>query len=211
VLAPLRATHPEDEGIAAAHRDLEARRAAAYASAAGSVRSDRFRNALLDLAEWIEVGAWTTDDNKQRQALRTSAVGDHARKKLRWLRKRIKRKGADLRHLSVPQRHRLRIRAKRLRYATEFFASTFPGEAGAKRRTDSLAALKDLQDSLGGLNDLATRHALIADGLAGETRDAEGRPANATLAAAGDQAEALLLKSEQAFARFAATKPFWKA
>src|SRR3990170_780283 len=40
VLAPLRASHPEDEGIAAAHRDFEERRAAAYASAAGSIRSD---------------------------------------------------------------------------------------------------------------------------------------------------------------------------
>ena len=82
----------------------------------------------------------------------------HAKAELSKLRKRIKRKGADIRHLCVMQRHKLRIRAKRLRYATEFFAGTFPREASAKRRQESLAALKDVQDALGGLNDLATRH-----------------------------------------------------
>jgi CHAD domain-containing protein len=138
-------------------------------------------------------------------------VADHAKKELRRFRKRIKRDGADLRHLSVLQRHRLRIRAKRLRYATEFFASTFPGETAAKRRADSLAALKDMQDGLGGLNDLATRHVLIADGLAGGAGDAGSRAPATRLAPPGDQADALLLKSEQAYARFAATKPFWKA
>ena len=107
------------------------------------------------------------------------------------------------------QRHRLRIRAKRLRYATEFFASTFPGEASAKRRAESLSALKDLQDALGGLNDLATRHALITGALEGDAREASA-PAN-HLAAAENQAETLMLKAEQAFARFAGTKAFWKA
>jgi inorganic triphosphatase YgiF len=211
VLAPLRASHPEDAGIAATHREFEGMRAMAYASAAGAVRSDRFRGTMLDLAEWVESGQGAADDDKKQKALRMRAVAGHAKKELARLRKRIKRKGADLRHRSVRQRHRLRIRAKRLRYATEFFAGTFPGEAGAKRRTESLAALKDLQDALGGLNDLATRHALIAGGLEGDAREA-GKTAPATrLAATDTQAEALMRKAEQAFARFAGTKAFWKA
>ena len=211
VLAPLRASHPEDEGIAATHRDFEGMRAMAYASAAGAVRSDRFRTAMLDLAEWVESGPWAVDNNKERKALRTRAVAAHAKKELARLRKRIKSKGVDLRHRSVRQRHRLRIRAKRLRYATEFFASTFPGETGAKRRVESLSALKDLQDALGGLNDLATRHALMADGHERDTGEAEKSALVPRLAAADTQAETLMLKAEQAFARFAGTKAFWKA
>lgn len=197
VLDPLRAAHPGDANIAAAHRDFEARRKEAYARAAGSVRSDRFRNAVLDLAEWIETGDWATGGDEHHKALRTRAVAEHAKDKLAGLRKRIKRKGADLRHQSVRRRHKLRIRAKRLRYATEFFAGTFPGEASAQRRLESLAALKDLQDALGGLNDIATRHALIAD--------------MPRIAAPGTDAETLLRKAEQAFQRFAAGKSFWKA
>jgi CHAD domain-containing protein len=166
---------------------------------------------VLDLAEWVESGPWAVDDDTKRKALRTRAVSEHAKRKLARLRKRIKSKGADLRHRSVRQRHRLRIRAKRLRYATEFFAATFPGETGAKRRAESLSALKDLQDALGGLNDLATRHALIADGLEGAAGEAEKSASAMRLAAADTQAETLMLKAEQAFARFAGTKPFWKA
>jgi inorganic triphosphatase YgiF len=209
VLAPLRKSRPADKGIEAAERDVEKRRKATYADAAGAACSDRFRTMLLDLAEWIEMGAWTTDDGKEE--LRTLSVAEHARKKLRKLRKDIKRKGADLRTLDVAKRHRLRIRAKRLRYATEFFARTFPGAESDKRRSDSLAALKDLQDGLGGLNDLATRHTLIADGLTDEGRDAVRRSSDADLDACGDKAEKLLVDAEKAFARIAAVKPFWKA
>ncbi len=209
VLSPLRAEHPQDEAIAASHRDFEQKRMAAYASAASAARSPRFYAAMLDLAEWIETGPWLADDDKERIKLRMRAVAKYAVKKLARLRKQIKRKGADLRHRSVAQRHRLRIRAKRLRYATEFFAGTFPGEAQAKRRTESLSALKDLQDALGGLNDLATRHALMVDSLGGKGQAVE-QAAAAGLADADTQAETLLLKAEQAFARFAGTKAFWK-
>jgi inorganic triphosphatase YgiF len=210
VLRPLRAKLPADPAIAASHRQFEEKRIAAYARAAAGARSLRFRAAMLDLAEWIETGPWSEDDDKERKALRTRPVAEHAKKKLARLRKRIKNKGADLRHRSVRGRHRLRIRAKRLRYATEFFAGTFPGEARAKRRTESLSALKDLQDALGGLNDLATRHVLIADDLAGDAGPAESAAAHAQLAAP-DTEETLLRKGERAFTRFAETEAFWKA
>jgi triphosphatase len=201
VLAPLREKHPEHDGIVAAHQDFEEKRASAYATARAAIQSDRFRGAMLDLAEWIECGRWATEEDAERQALRARPVAEHAEEKLGRLRKRIKKKGAALRDLGVAQRHRLRIRAKRLRYATEFFASTFPGETRAKRRLESLSALKDLQDALGGLNDLATHRALIA-----EVQDSDQR-----LVPAETRAEALLSKAERAFARFAETRAFWKA
>ena len=211
VLRPLRDKRPEDPVIAASYREFEQKRMAAYARAAAAARSLRFRAAVLDLAEWIETGPWATDDDKERRALRTRSVADHAEKKLAKLRKRIKKKGADLRHRRVSQRHRLRIRAKRLRYATEFFAGTFPGEASAKRRAEALSALKDLQDALGGLNDLATRNVLIADSLDSDPRTEAQFATAPGLADAEAQAENLLRKAEQAFARFAETKAFWKA
>ena len=173
VLEPLRASHPSDAGLALTHRNFEAKRKEAYVRAAGSVRSDRFRTAVLDLVAWVETGDWGSAGGEHRKALRARAVAEHAKAELSKLRKRIKRKGSDIRHLSVKQRHKLRIRAKRLRYATEFFAGTFAGEASAKG--ESLAALKDVQDALGGLNDLATHHTLIADGLAVDTEEGARR------------------------------------
>jgi triphosphatase len=206
VLKPLKAARPRDEVVAATHRDFEERRAAAYARAAGSVRSDRFRTAVLDLVKWVEIGRWSTDDDEDRKTKRMRPVAEHARKKLGRLRKRVK-KGADLRHQSVRQRHKLRIRAKRLRYATEFFAGTFEGGTSVKRRAEALSALKDLQDALGGLNDIATRHTLIAHGA-----DEPDQPTpHHGIMASGHQAETLLHKAEEAFACFVRAKPFWKA
>jgi len=209
VLDPLRASHPSDAGLTLTQRNFDAKRKEAYRRAATAVRSDRLRAAVLDLVAWVETGDWGSAGG-DRKASRARTVAEHAKAELSKLRKRIKRKGADIRHLCVMQRHKLRIRAKRLRYATEFFAGTFPGEASARRRQESLAALKDVQDALGGLNDLATRHALIADGLAVDAEQAERTAAQAGLAAP-DTEETLLRKAEQAFARFAAIDPFWKA
>ena len=209
VLRPLRASRPEDEAIAAAHRDVQQQRMGAYARAAATTRSSRFRGAMLGLAEWIETGPWTVDG--ERTELRGRVVAKFATKKLARLRKWIKRKGADLRHRSVRQRHRLRIRVKRLRYATEFFAATFRDETSAKRRTESLAALKDLQDALGDLNDLATRHALIVESLGDKARAVEQPSTDGVQGEADARAESLLRKAEQALTRFAETKSFWKA
>ena len=199
VLQPLQEAHPEDADVAETHRNFAERRAMAYAQAAGSVRSDRFRAALLDLAEWTEIGPWT-HENAEREALRVRPAAEHARKALRRLRKQIRQQGSDLDELSVSHLHRLRIRAKRLRYATEFFAATFPGAKAAKRREKSLAALKDLQDALGSLNDLAMRQTLIGEETAGH--------------ALGDyetNVDRLLASAEKAYKKFSRAKPFWKA
>lgn len=68
--------------------------------------------------------------------------------------------------LDAAQRHRMRIRFKRLRYALEFLASLLPG----RRLKPYLAALGQLQDELGLINDHITAQALLGEVL-------DGRPA----------------------------------
>jgi inorganic triphosphatase YgiF len=202
ILQPMSKTHGDDARLAEARRAFTAARAKAYGAAAQSIRSDRFRNMLLDVAEWIEAGPWTRDPDLRER--RKEAIAEHAAELLARGRKRIREKGADLRALDVKRRHKLRIRAKNLRYAVEFFAGVFPGEENAKRREAALAALKDLQDQLGALNDLAQREALAANGHdLGE--DAQGllRPKAADV----DQ---LLDRAQKAHADFAKVKSFWK-
>ncbi|HZP09612.1 CHAD domain-containing protein [Methyloceanibacter sp.] len=202
VLKPLQKARPKDPGVKAALRDFEERRKAAYARAIDSLRSERHRKALLSLAEWIEVGGWASSQAAQ------GPIVERASAELARLRKGIRKRGKDLRQLSAAERHKLRIRAKRLRYATEFFASTFPGERNIKRRDELLSALKDLQDALGGLNDLETRHGLMGraegDGVAPEMQAAIPDPAREEASRARFLADA-----ERAFARFADAKAFW--
>jgi len=196
VLDPLRAAHPDDPELAAAYCDFVEHRAAAYARAIGAVGSDRFRKTLLDVAAWIETGAWSVGDQAQAPVLA------YATSALTRLRRKVKKRGHNLRNLPAAKRHKLRIAAKRLRYATEFFTATFPGKKSTKRREKSLAALKTLQDSLGVLNDIATRKAMLAAG--------EGAlPLSLPTAAPGEEKKRLK-ESERAYERFAEVKAFWK-
>ena len=203
VLEPLLVAYPDNAEAAEAHRDITARRATAYARAKDAVGSDRLRRALLDLTAWIEIGAWADGDNARPGSLAGSPITEHATKQLSRLRRRVRKDGASLRDLTVRERHKLRIRAKRLRYATEFFAATFAGKKSEKRREKSLSALQDLQNSLGVLHDIATRQALLA---AGE-EDVLARLPGADIA----EEKKRLKEARRAYARFAKIKAFWKA
>ena len=172
-----------------------------YDRAIEAIGCGRFRLALIDLGSWIEIGDWAGEDN----AFTNEAVIVYAAKKLSRLRRAIKRKGENLRKLSGAERHRLRIRAKRLRYATEFFAATFVGARCDKRRRKSLVALQRLQDALGMLNDIATRNALLTGG--GNVGEAVRPPM--PVIEPGEEKN-WLKEAKRAHARFAKVKAFWK-
>lgn len=198
ILEPQRAAYPDHPDLEAIYRDFTERHDAAYARAVEAVGSDRFRSVVLDLGAWIEIGDWAREGG----TLAESPITAYAAEKLSRLRRAIKKRGKNLGDLGAAERHRLRIRAKRLRYATEFFATTFDGAKSAKRQRKSLAALESLQDSLGALNDLVTRRSL----LGADEKDLH-------LAAPGsDRAEEKkwLKEAERAYERFADVKAFWK-
>src|SRR5262249_1347041 len=81
-------------------------------------------------------------------------AGDTAREGLDKLRRQIRKRGKDLQRLDPERRHKLRIRAKRLRYGLEFFSGLYPGDKDQDRLQAMLKALKAWQDGLGVLNDL---------------------------------------------------------
>jgi CHAD domain-containing protein len=78
----------------------------------------------------------------------------------RW--KKLVKRGKYLDALNTRQRHNLRIEAKKLRYASEFFADVFPGKKAARRRKRFIAALKELQVCVGDLNDIVVNKRLSA-------------------------------------------------
>ena len=119
-----------DPHLAAAHRSYDEMRRQAHESARSSIRSDRFRKILLNLAKWINAGPWTTDAALKK--MRERKVTEHAAEILGEWRKGFRKRCEKVGDLTPKQRHRLRMRAKDLRYVTEFFASLFP--AHGKRR-----------------------------------------------------------------------------
>ena len=110
VLEPLRQIDTYDPDLAAAHRSYSEMRSQAHESARCTIRSGRFRKILLDLAEWIDVGRWTTDPALKK--LREREITDHAAEILARWRKRFRKRGKKLSDLSPQQLHSLRMRAK---------------------------------------------------------------------------------------------------
>ena len=85
-----------------------------------------------------------------------------ARAALDRLSRKLRKAGRHMAVLDPPVRHRARIKAKKLRYAAEFFAETF-GRHAKKRRAKFIASLAKLQDTLGDLNDLTVGYRTLID------------------------------------------------
>ncbi|MGD2025791.1 MAG: CHAD domain-containing protein, partial [Methyloceanibacter sp.] len=202
IVHPHLAQFPDDPGWKAVEQRARKARDKAQEAAVQAINSARCRQALLDLGAWIEFGDWTDGANRLGQ----EPIGAYAVAKLSRLRRSVLRKGKDLQTLSVADRHKLRIRAKRLRYGSEFFGATFPKKAQAKRLKKSLSALEMLQDSLGTLNDIANRQ-FVFD-LGGEEYGSVALP----MPKVDDSEEKTLMKkAKRAYARFADTRAFWNA
>uniref|UniRef100_UPI003F49B222 CHAD domain-containing protein n=1 Tax=Cupriavidus yeoncheonensis TaxID=1462994 RepID=UPI003F49B222 len=71
--------------------------------------------------------------------------------------RRLHKRGRGMAKLDEQQRHRARIAAKKLRYATEFFESLFPANKVRPYREQ----LSHLQDDLGWRNDMAVAESLL--------------------------------------------------
>jgi len=194
--------------------DLADRREAAVDQARAAVQSERFRRLLLDVAAWLDTGNWTRphDDLVRERGdvpIETSAAGELTR---RW--KKIRKKGRTLTQLDPVSRHKLRIQAKKMRYAIDFFESIF-GKS-PKRREAFRSGLKAMQDCLGELNDITVHRDLAAE-VAGQPaprkrgRGNSQRPFQVGLLTGQEfgRLDAVLARSEDAFDALAKCKPFW--
>jgi CHAD domain-containing protein len=193
-------TSTRDDDLAAAHRSYDEKRRQAHESARISIRSDRFRDLLFNLTEWTKVGGWTT--NAALRKMRERRAIELAVEILGEWRKGLHKRCRKLGDLTPKQRHRLRMRAKDLRYVTEFFASLFP--AHENRRTASLAALEKLQDTLGALNDLIARKGIMPKEIN------QSAHARSIIAAQENKAGELLDEAKSACGKFCKVKAFWK-
>lgn len=121
-------------------------------------------------------------------------LGSAAGKRLARLRRRLFESAAFFVALPVEEQHRVRIRAKRLRYALDLFASALPAKP-TRRYVEQLARL---QDELGALND-----AVVAADLAPRLARAAGVDAQAALDWLGGQRQQHALRAEAGLAELA--------
>lgn len=181
----------------------------AYDDVLAVLQSPRFVALVLRLAEWLERGRWTRRIGDDGERLR-EPIEHAAADILDSRRRKVRKRGKRLATLDPMARHRVRIQAKKLRYAAEFFAPLYQGKSERRRHAKFLEALEAMQDGLGGLNDIATGRELAA-GLARQGAAAEPAFTGGLITgAAGSQEPALLQDAAAAQRRLARAEPFWR-
>lgn len=192
-----------DGHASASFRRLAARvdrqRAAAREQTRAAVRSPRFQRLVLAVGALCSMPDFGMPATPETAAPEVSATS-FARTLLRRRHRRLVRQAGTLAAGGPGERHALRITAKKLRYAAEFFAPLLDG----KRARSYVAALAALQDVLGRGNDAATAARLAAEVAAD----------GAAAAALDDWLAATTATLEPEFARswkrFAGTRRFWR-
>jgi triphosphatase len=217
VLDPLLKVIPDETERAEVQKEFKTRRQQAHEAAAQSIETDRFVTSVLALVEWIEAGPWTSASDPLISLRREFPIDEYAADELARRRKKIRKQGKHLSGLSTKKRHKLRIRAKKLRYASEFFEDTFPGKKNKCHRKQAVEALKDLQSALGELNDVAARERMMSN--VAKQKPVSGMQDSRSLSFAagivyGSQEARvgeLLAEAQKAYAKFQSAKSFWKS
>lgn len=121
--------------------------------------------------------------------------------------RRVRRRGRALRRLSTSGLHRLRIAAKRLRYAAASLAPIFPTREAA----EYIQFVEALQDALGKLNDRSVGKRVLSDITAATRLSKPARTRCKRLAkhlASGKKRDRRRI--ERAWKTFRRAEPFWE-
>lgn len=129
---------------------LTAARARACARSVKALTSARADRLLRELVDWLADGVWL----EVRDAASLPAA-EFAAAALDRLRRKLAKKGRHLRKLEDEALHEVRIAAKKLRYAADFFAGLFATDKARTRAKRLAKAVRALQEQLGELHDLA--------------------------------------------------------
>jgi triphosphatase len=162
-LLPLRAAFQDDGAVGALVRRAQRMRGAHDRDAREFVASADYVRGILALGRFLVSPARNT------AAAQESGLPAFAARMLQERHRRVRKLGerlslgaqspASRARLPHEELHRLRILAKKLRYAAEFFESLFHGG----RARAYIRSLARLQDALGGLNDCATGLRLMTE------------------------------------------------
>lgn len=153
IIAPVQENHPDAPALAVLREEWLEQRQQAFVAATAAIDDNRFTRLMLTLGQWLAQAPWTTTEAA------AMSLGRYARQVLKKSHRRLLKAGGDnLTHLPAPELHQVRILGKQMRYTGEFFATLYP-RAETK---PFLGLLAELQESLGGLNDLTVAGITLA-------------------------------------------------
>ena len=203
VVQPLLARLPGEKNLERFAELVEAARRDAYSTIAATLESKEYTDTLLALEAWVEGDRWRKADGAD------IPIRSFAKTVLKRLHRKLTKGVGKVEELDEEALHRLRIRAKKLRYASEFFRSLFPG-GSAKAY---IGLLTTIQDRLGTLNDALVARQIVASFKdQGRMSDdtAFARIAGAVLGWNACRIAADMKRLPAAWEEFRSAESFWK-
>ena len=202
VAAPLARAEPADRDLARwRNRGAAARRRHAQA-ARQALEAPRY---AIFVADVESVVAAAQRDDAPAQDLRALPLETFAAQRLARCEKRVRRRATALEDGDDAALHSLRIAAKKLRYAVEFFRPLFARRVAR----DYARALAGLQDALGKLNDCASARRLLYNVPTGRDASAHARATARALDWIAGEEQRARAGLTAAGAALHAQRPFW--
>ncbi|MEP9370788.1 CHAD domain-containing protein [Mesorhizobium sp. KR1-2] len=149
VLEPTAAANPDIAGFTPFLADFHERHDKAYADIIANLHSDRVSRLSLDLVSHFDALLAPAKPPGKAGRKRGMTIKRFAAKALRRRLRSLLQDSRKMEQLKPQELHRIRIRAKKLRYMAEPFA----GIVSWKRFDNVVSSLHAIQDALGDLND----------------------------------------------------------
>jgi inorganic triphosphatase YgiF len=223
ILHPVAKVFSKDSSLFALNAAARAARRESWDAVLAALESERYRLLMVDIAAAASAHSWVLAE-QSGQAQTDAKLSSYDRPVARTARKCLNKRlasvealGAQIDELSVEERHELRLRLKRLRYAADFLQSCFP----AKSARRYLRVVQNLQDVFGELNDVAVAECLIAhlekrgEEGGGDAHDAQadralGRAGGMVLGWHMSLSVKLWSRAKKRWRRLADAKAFWR-
>ena len=157
VLADATLDRVRDFDASALRQAAHERADAHHAHVLDVLRQPRYVALMTQLNEWLGERRWRPDAALDQDSPLAGRAAKAALPLLRKAEKRLAKRIDGLDKNDAPGRHRVRIAAKKARYAAEFFRDLLP----ARRVKRYVGHLEKLQDRLGLLNDMAVADHLL--------------------------------------------------
>jgi inorganic triphosphatase YgiF len=205
-LPPILKRLPEERDLEHLRDEAQALRGEAYDTVRALFASPRYTLLLLKLGRLIESGDWRAPADSTEAAALEEPVKRFADRLLAFRHRRLRKFGKKRESLSESELHRLRILGKKMRYSADFFRSLY-AEKPVRRY---FAAVAELQDRLGSINDAVVTHGLMQK--LGPHMPDSAEAAHAIGLVRGWQAAKIeqdLLGFAEVWTDFLKAKPFW--
>jgi inorganic triphosphatase YgiF len=205
---PLMRRLPSEPSLPELDKTVQEARTAAYERAHAALEDPRYARLLLRLELFLAEGSWQQRGENGQPGPAAAPIGELAAALLDKRQRQLRKTHRKAKTGDEAALHAVRIAAKKLRYAGEFFRGLY----GRKATKAYLATVAELQDTLGAVNDAVVGHRLLDELEPKLTKRGED-PRLAVGIVMGWQAARIeddLKRFEAVWKAWRDAKPFWK-